>query len=415
MGDYSELIKRFDKIRDYMRDFYVFGFMSRDDFKKKKSLRTYDYEKRRIESYLSDYMFFRADENGKSVFLSVDSGAITENPLYRAFKAKTFTRNDITLNFIILDILRDKTAASAAEIADIISSEYLCCFECPVFFDVSTVRNKLIEYEALGILITHKLGKKLLYALNHTLLELKDISDALTFFSEVSPLGVVGSYLQDKYNYDNTLLLYKHHYIMHALESEIVYELLQAIHNRRIVEIVNHSRSSLETISVEIIPLRFMISVQGGRRYLAAFRNESKVILTLRLDYIKSVKIMEVSSDYNLYEKRFHEMLPNAWGISFGNGKRLEHLSMLLHIEDNEHFIRHRIMREGRNGTLSKVDPTTYRYDISVYDTIEMLPWLRTFIGRILSLDCSNQSVVRTFYRDLEELYSNYGGGPDAV
>ena len=48
---YSELIKNFDKIRDYMRDFYVYGFKSRDDYTK-KSARSYDDEKRRIESWL---------------------------------------------------------------------------------------------------------------------------------------------------------------------------------------------------------------------------------------------------------------------------------------------------------------------------------------------------------------------------
>ena len=40
---YSELIKNFNKIRDYMRDFYVYGFKSRDDYTK-KSTRSYDDE-----------------------------------------------------------------------------------------------------------------------------------------------------------------------------------------------------------------------------------------------------------------------------------------------------------------------------------------------------------------------------------
>ena len=48
---YSELIKNFNKIRDYMRDFYVYGFKSRDDYTK-KSARSYDDEKRRIDSWL---------------------------------------------------------------------------------------------------------------------------------------------------------------------------------------------------------------------------------------------------------------------------------------------------------------------------------------------------------------------------
>ena len=415
MSEYSELIKRFDKIRDYMRDFYVYGFLSREAFKQRKSLRSYDNEKRRIESYLSEYMSFRVDENGKSVFLSVDSSDISQNPFYRAFKSKTFTKNDITLNFIILDIMQNKAAVSVAEIADLIAEEYLSFFDCPAILDLSTVRNKLTEYEAHGILIAQKQGKRLLYSLNDAVFDLNNICDALMFFSEVSPLGVVGSYLLDKCSNDPEFISYKHHYIMHALESEVVHELLKAIHSKRKVEIMNHSKRSVEPIALEIIPLRFLISVQGGRRYLAAFSLRSNAILSFRLDYIKSVKLLEVCDEYHAQEEQLNEILSNTWGASFGKGKNLEHLTMLLDIGSKEGFIIHRILREGRNGTLTKVDETTYRYEISVYDTTEMIPWLRTFIGRILFLECSNKAVLRTFYQDLKELYSIYGGDGDAV
>lgn len=43
---YSELIKNFDRIRDYMRQFYVYGFKSRTEYDK-KSARSYDNERRR--------------------------------------------------------------------------------------------------------------------------------------------------------------------------------------------------------------------------------------------------------------------------------------------------------------------------------------------------------------------------------
>ena len=46
---YSELVKRFAPVRDYMRDFLIFGFKTRADFDR-KSGRTYDNERRRIES-----------------------------------------------------------------------------------------------------------------------------------------------------------------------------------------------------------------------------------------------------------------------------------------------------------------------------------------------------------------------------
>ena len=54
MAEFQELIKNFDRIRDYMRQFYVYGFKVRNDFSE-KSARTYDNERRRIESWLSRY------------------------------------------------------------------------------------------------------------------------------------------------------------------------------------------------------------------------------------------------------------------------------------------------------------------------------------------------------------------------
>ena len=91
---YSELIKNFERIRDYMRQFYVYGFRSRNDYDA-KSARSYDNERRRIESWLGEYMEFRQDKDGKRMFISVDSRSAPENPLYKAFKAKSFTNNDI--------------------------------------------------------------------------------------------------------------------------------------------------------------------------------------------------------------------------------------------------------------------------------------------------------------------------------
>ena len=92
---YSELIKNFDRIRDYMRQFYVYGFKSRAEYDK-KSARSYDNERRRVESWLGDFMRFRQTPDGKNVFLSVDSRSIPGNPLYNAFKAKSFTAGDVT-------------------------------------------------------------------------------------------------------------------------------------------------------------------------------------------------------------------------------------------------------------------------------------------------------------------------------
>lgn len=66
---FSELVKSFEKIRSYMREFYVYGFRTRNDFSG-KSGRTYDNERRRLECVLGGYTASARDSRGKNVFLS---------------------------------------------------------------------------------------------------------------------------------------------------------------------------------------------------------------------------------------------------------------------------------------------------------------------------------------------------------
>ena len=138
---YNELIKNFNKVRDYMRDFYIYGFKSREAYTR-KSTRSYDDEKRRIESWLGEYMKFRQDADGKKVFLSIDSRVTRHNPLYKAWKTKSFTDGDITLHFILMDILSDGQERSLMDIASLVDG-YLTAFEQARVFDAATIRNKL--------------------------------------------------------------------------------------------------------------------------------------------------------------------------------------------------------------------------------------------------------------------------------
>lgn len=139
---YSELVKNFNRIRDYMREFYVYGFKSREEYTR-KSARSYDDERRRLESWLGDYMQFHQTADGKNVFISIDSRLSKHNPLYKAWKAKSFTDGDITLHFILMDI--SSTSEDRLTLSDITDylDEYLSQFSEPRMFDESTVRKKL--------------------------------------------------------------------------------------------------------------------------------------------------------------------------------------------------------------------------------------------------------------------------------
>ncbi|MBQ1703073.1 MAG: WYL domain-containing protein, partial [Oscillospiraceae bacterium] len=191
---YSELIKNFERVREYMRDFFVYGFKSRSEYDL-KSARSYDNERRRIESWLGGYMGFRQDERGKNVFLSVDSRSAAENPLYKAFKAKSFTAGDITFHFWVLDLLADGRAMSLREISGAFLSEYAARFESDFSLDDSTLRKKLREYVSLGLIHAEKRGREYIFKLSEDGVDLSSWSEALAFFSEADPLGLVGSFL----------------------------------------------------------------------------------------------------------------------------------------------------------------------------------------------------------------------------
>ena len=417
MAEYSELIKRFDKIRDYMREFYVYGFKTRKDFET-KSLRTYDNEKRRIESYLGELMAFRQGENGKNVFISLDSASISHNPLYRAFKAKTFTKNDISLHFILLDILSDKSNLTAMEIADIITKDYMSFFKHAEILDLSTVRNKIKEYEKFGIITSKKEGKKLLYSLSISNINVNNFYNALSFFSEVSPIGVIGSYLMDKVENENKYITFKHHYIMNALDSEITLSILDAMNDKRDIEVESYSPRRKKDVKRIITPLKLLISVRSGRRYICGFDHRQKRFANSRIDYIKTVKPLYICEDFDMKKAQAEEILDSTWGISLKEAKKLERVEIIFNIKPKEQYIVERINREKCGGVLSQIDENTYKYEVEVFDAREMITWVRTFIGRIKSFECSNKKTEKVFYEDLKkmyEMYEIYGGETDAI
>ncbi len=405
---YSELVKNFEKVRDYMREFYVYGFKSRSEFHA-KSARSYDDERRRIESWLGDYMHFTQTPEGKNIFLSVDSRVTAENPFYKAWKTKSFTDGDITLHFILFDILCDpdirKTLSELVEQID----EYLCEFEEPMTFDESTIRKKLKEYVQEGIIRMVKEGRNVLYSRMPDT-DLSGLSDAIHFFSEAAPCGVVGSFLGDKLEPEPKVFLFKHHYMTHALDSDVLARILDAIQGKRYITADNLSRHSGRFSTVRLVPLRICISAQNGRQNLIAHHEGMNRLHTYRLDYLSNVRVEEPCAHFDALREKLCQVEQHMWGVNCHWGlDQLEHVEFEIRAEENEPFILRRLEREKRCGTIEKIDDHHYRYQADVFDTIEMLPWIRTFLTRITRLDFSNKIAENRFREDLKEMYRMYG------
>ena len=412
MSSYSELIKNFEKIRAYMREFYVYGFKSREGYNA-KSARSYDDERRRIESWLGEHMSFVRTPEGKNVFISIDSRVINHNPFYNAWKAKTFTDGDITLHFIIFDILNEPNIKrTVSRLISEIYEKYLSYFDAPMEFDESTIRKKLKEYCESGIINAEKQGKKMYYSRAEGT-DISTLTDALHYFSETLPCGVIGSFILDKTESDTDAFTFKHHYITSALDSGVLASLFAAMREKRAVTVTNLSRKKDTPRKNRIIPLRVFISVQSGRQHLIAYLPEHNQFQSYRIDYLSSIKIEDVSPRFDELRAELDKMQKKMWGVSAKRSKfcseRLEQVEFTVTVNDGEEYIVKRLEREKRCGSVEKIGAHTYRFTASVYDSSEMIPWIRTFICRITDMSFSNKSQKRKFKDDLDAMYRIYG------
>ena len=409
---YSELIKSFEKIRDYMREFYVYGFKSREDYTK-KSARSYDDERRRIESWLGGYMAFRHTAEGKNVFISVDNRSVPFNPLHSAWKAKSFTDKDIVLHFCLIDLLSGGEKLGVPQLADGVAA-LLADTDAPFEIDESTIRKKLKEYTDMGVFRPEKQGRSLVYSLSEDEVDLDSWSEAAAFFSEEAPFGAVGSYLIDRMDEAPELFSYKHHYLLHTLDTQVLYDALCAMKEKRCADIVNFSVRHDKEHEHRVYPLRFYVSTQTGREYLLGYHYKFRKPMFFRLDTIRSITAGPYEPHWEKYESFSEKFDENLWGVSTGGDYCIDHVELTLRVEDGEGYILDRLEREKRHGRIEVVDEHTYRFVADVYDAGELLTWARSFIGRVVSFESDNRFAVDRFYGDVRRMAAIYGGGEEA-
>ena len=217
MSNFQELIKSFPKTREYVRDFFVYGFKTRNEFKE-KSPRTYDNERRRLESWLGPFVQRDYVPGGFNISLAIDSGLLDSNPLFRVWKTKSFTDNDIVLHFLILDLLQDGQSLTAEELTDRLLTDY------ETLFDIQTVRRKCNAYEKEGLLGREKSGKAVRFfldnRLSHWLKSNESARDALAFYQMAGCLGIIGNEILEQLESQNRSFRVKHSFFVHTLEDE---------------------------------------------------------------------------------------------------------------------------------------------------------------------------------------------------
>ena len=418
MPGYHERLRDLDHTRWLMRDFLIHGFRPRND-QRLGSARTYDNERHRIEALLGDTLQWRQGEGGREYFIAAESAALNANPLHRIYRLRTFTDQDLMLHCCLLSLLDRDEPMSVDELTDAIAgeTEYLA--------DVQAVRRKLQEYAALGIVREGKDGKRKVYRLSGTdwqalFPEDTGVDVCLSFFREAMPLGSLADGMMLRQGDDNRFIRFKHHFLMHTLDDDVLLSLLEAMQEGRAVRVSAETQAVPYTpYQALIVPVCIRVSEETGRRYLIGYDEERGGARALRLDLIRSLERAEPPENMAECVAGVRAELARCWGIALDAREEAHHVAMDVRIRmPEEAYVLDRLQREGRGGTVTRIDWDLFRYEITVTDTMEMMRWIRTFTGRIVALKDDSGRLDSRYREDLARMRQMYGvevGADDPV
>lgn len=398
----------FESAREYAREHFVYGLRTKDELVEKFNVkpRTVEASFNNLEDWFQECFHTRyvSIGNRKHVrFISADCREHALNPIYKMWKACSFTTNDIVFFTFLLDYLNDIKEPKG--LADIYS-EYSNIHRSDGFQRSSAqwwLKNKGLPS---GIIV--KDDKRRYRLASHV--DLSGMESFLFYYSEIAPCGVVGSFILDKVkDFNNTPFGYKQHYIGQAFDCGVICNALFAIRKKQEIEI-KYLHKSGRKAEYKLFPVKIYTSTQNGRQYLFAWSDEEKSFYNYRLDRIKDTSILDSTvSNISAIKEKFDEMKKHIWGVSLGNGEII-HVELVVKVSEDEAYIIKRLNREKRCGIVTPVNccPGLFKFEADVYDPQEMFPWLRTFICRIVELKISNKKYEELFWDGIYRMYKSY-------
>ena len=144
MSEYQELIKNFSRIRDYMREFFIFGFKTRNDFEH-SILRLTSEQQEAVDriKFRKDYLVRGSAGTGKSLVLLKAVEKLIDETKDEEYKPQinfvTFTTSLVKYNAYVAKLMEMGIAEENIKTADSFFKEIL---DDPVF-DPANVKGSL--------------------------------------------------------------------------------------------------------------------------------------------------------------------------------------------------------------------------------------------------------------------------------
>lgn len=424
-SEYNHLIKNYSTIRTILKYIAIYGCYEKEQMMDQCNIssRKYDNETRRCRLFCNKNNYLEIKNNRKKIIaLKYDRYQDTENFLVNSYKTKTFTKKDIHLHFLILQILSDKI--NPISIEEIL--EQTCLIDEQL--DTSSLRLKLNEMSECGFVEKINEGNYVFYKLAQDLFEgfttseIIEIYDAISFYNKISPISVSGKFFQDtilaylqferKDEYQGKdIFIFKNNYLYKIVDDHVVQIISNAYNQKNMisVELISNKNNYYD-----VIPIKIISDYQYGRRYLFGYNLSLKKPVFFRIDNIENVEILEEKFDVNKYDY-LEKFLEHSWCATLPSDLDENEEVHTIKVEidcyfnENENYILDRLKREKRWGRLSELSEGHWLFNIHVNDPIEMIPWIRSFGEHLRVRSSNNHNLGERINENWKEALKKYG------
>ncbi|WP_304272176.1 WYL domain-containing protein [Phascolarctobacterium succinatutens] len=405
-SSYTKTVKYYERYRDFIRNITIYSYRSRQEYAEIGiNNRTYDDYKRILSDCIKQG-FIEESFNGKEkrTRFNADMYKSSYNYLVNTYFIKSLPNNAFYY-IIILQILSEGNSLLINEIEDIVYEKIN-----DKDISTSTLYRALCKLTDSGLLKTSKLKNRIYYQLVDNILdqltakELQELYNAVSFFTNVSPLSVPGYYLANTISQymenkkaacpeKNLFWQYRFCNYSKIVDDEVIYIILQAIENKKSLKISYDKNKK----SILLVPEALRTDYPYGRTYLYTTKHVAyKVEKITKIQVISPKKAIKPATSQKVKK-------PAA--------KKLDLIFTFKATDDEREVtaIKHRLQQEAAWMHCTELDKEHYRYTATVQDAFSLVPWIRTF-HKYVSLGSDTDTVVKErLEKDKMEALQKYG------
>lgn len=304
-----------------------------------------------------------------------------------------------------------------------------------VYIELDQLQNVLDKLNEIGFIDKEEYKGKYWYSLSSVYITdmvskkaQKRFIQMIKFFKDTEILGTIGHHIGKRFETPSGRkhkfegIYQKHYYIKNAINDYNNIVLLNAIKEKNWIRIQYRNAMDLKPQEIMCYPLNLKESVVNGRQFLIYYHPVFRSVSALRVEFIDTIQFVECEfENKDVIENDIansNKLCDFSFGTGFddfasGNTKSIEHkfLELELLLNKEEYFIINRVLREKQHGNIDIIDESEETlkivYTIQITSLTDIIPWIRSYIKRIISIKVDGVDYLDVF-SDVEVLLKAY-------